>query len=357
MPKTRKRRLANALFKFFTNDAVLAIAIILSVVSIFVSGYRSNDGVFLKIDALFTLFFLFEVLVKIHCVPPVYGPTTWREKFRYYWFGKYDIRKRYERMAVDSGDLSDEALLKAYRNKQYEKAKDKERHQGKGILRKYVFFWLFDGDEETSHWNQFDFFITMITLPSILGVIVGTQDAGIQTDLFLSLRALRIFRALRNAKAIRIMRFVPDIDKLVKDIRAAIRSCFVVAIGFIIFMIITSVLSSTLFGDIAPEYFGNPGQSLYSTFRLFTIEGWFDIPDAIAANSSHGMAVFAKIYFSLFLFMGGIIGVSIINSFFVDAMAEGNNEDVLVKLEKMEKMIKELKEEKDSEEKDHAGDS
>lgn len=81
-------------------------------------------------------------------------------------------------------------------------------------------------------------------------------------------------------------------------------------------MIITSVLSSTLFGDIAPEYFGNPGQSLYSTFRLFTIEGWFDIPDAIAANSSHGMA-------------------------------EGNNEDVLVKLEEMEKMIKELKEEKE----------
>lgn len=357
MPKTRKRRLANALFKFFTNDVVLAIAIILSVVSIFVTSYRSNDGVFLNIDALFTLFFLFEVLVKIHCVPPVYGPTTWREKFRYYWFGKYDIRKRYERMAVDSDDLSDEIALKTYRNKQYEKAKEKERQQGKGFLRKYVFFWLFDGDEETSHWNQFDFFITMITLPSILGVIVGTQDAGIQTDLFLSLRALRICRALRNAKAIRIMRFVPDIDKLVKDIRAAIRSCFVVAIGFIIFMIITSVLSSTLFGDIAPEYFGNPGQSLYSTFRLFTIEGWFDIPDAIAANSSHGMAVFAKIYFSLFLFMGGIIGVSIINSFFVDAMAEGNNEDVLVKLEEMEKMIKELKEEKDSEEKDHAGDS
>ena len=115
-----------------------------------------------------------------------------------------------------------------------------------------------------------------------------------------------------------------------------------VVLGFLIFMLITSILSSTLFGDIVPQYFGNPGQSLYSTFRLFTIEGWFDIPDAIATQSSEGMGVFAKIYFSIFLFVGGIIGVSLINSFFVDAMAEDNNEDVLVKLEEMEKMIERL---------------
>ena len=56
------------------------------------------------------------------------------------------------------------------------------------------------------------------------------------------------------------------------------------------------------------------------------------------------MGVFAKIYFSLFLFGGGIIGVSLINSFFVDAMAEDNNEDVLIKLEEMEKMMKEMQE-------------
>ena len=62
------------------------------------------------------------------------------------------------------------------------------------------------------------------------------------------------------------------------------------------------------------------------------------------------MAVFAKIYFSIFLFVGGIIGVSLINSFFVDAMAEDNNEDVLIKLEEMEKLIKSLKEEKEQKE-------
>ena len=127
-------------------------------------------------------------------------------------------------------------------------------------------------------------------------------------------------------------------------IKSALKSCFVVVVGFMIFMLITSMLSSTLFGEIVPNYFGNPGQSLYSTFRLFTIEGWFEIPDIIAERSTPGMGVFAKIYFSLFLFSGGIIGVSLINSFFVDAMAEDNNEDVLIKLEEMEKMMKEMQE-------------
>ena len=69
------------------------------------------------------------------------------------------------------------------------------------------------------------------------------------------------------------------------------------------------------------------------------------------------MAVFAKIYFSLFLFTGGIIGVSLINSFFVDAMAEGNNEDVLIKLEELEKMIKSLQEQKEQKEKDNEDES
>ena len=274
MPETGRRRIADRLFKFFTNDTVLSIVITLSVVSIFASGYETHGGILLHIDALFTLFFLCEVLVKIHCVSPAPGRQTWREKFRYYWFGKYDVEKRNKQRAVNSEDLGDEALVKAYRNKQYEKEKEKEKLQKKGFFRKHIFFFLFDGDEETSHWNQFDFIITLITLPSLLGLIGAYKDADIQTNLFLSLRALRIFRSLRNAKTVRIMRFIPDIEKLIQGIKAAVKSCFVVAIGFVIFMIITSVLSSSLFGNIVPEFFGNPGQSLYSTFRLFTIEGW-----------------------------------------------------------------------------------
>ncbi len=340
MNTTSKRSIGKRLFEFFTNDAVMAVAITLSTVFVFLSGYNLDPNPFLYIDAFFTVFFLIEALVKINCCDPGSEKTSLREKFRYYWFGKFDVEKQKEKRAAKGEDLDpEEEQIKKYRIKQYEKKKAKEQKRKKSLLRRRIGSLLFCDDGETSHWNQFDFIITLIALPSLLNIFL---EISIQTELLLSLRALRVFRALRIAKAARIMRYIPDIEKLIQGLKAALKSCLVVVMGFIVLLLITSILSSTLFGEFAPQYFSNPGQSLYSTFRLFTVEGWFEIPDAIAANSSPGMGVFAKIYFSLFLFGGGIIGVSLINSFFVDAMAEDNNEDVLIKLEEMEKMMKEM---------------
>ena len=340
MNTASKRTIADQLFAFFTNEIVMAVAITLSTVFVFLSGYDIGSNILLYIDAFFTIFFLVEAIVKITCSNPGPGKDSLREKFRYYWFGKYDVEKQKEKRMA-KGDDTEEDRIKAYRNRQEEKRKEKEKKQKKGPIRKYLLSFFFCDDGETSHWNQFDFFVTLIALPSLLNFF---EEANVQTTLFLSFRSLRVFRALRIAKAARIMRYIPDIEKLIQGLKAALKSCFVVVVGFIVLMLITSILSSTLFGEVAPEYFGTPGQSLYSTFRLFTIEGWFEIPDVIANRSTAGMGIFAKVYFSIFLFAGGIIGVSLINSFFVDAMAEDNNEDVLIKLEEMEKMMKEMQE-------------
>ena len=337
---SQKRSISDRLFAFFTNEVVMSVAITLSTVFVFLSGYKLKNNIFLYIDAFFTIFFLIEAIVKITCSNPGPGVTSLREKFRYYWFGKYDIEKQKEKRQAKSDDI-EEDRIKAYRERQNEKKKAKEKNRKMGPIRRGIRSLFFCDDGETGHWNQFDFIVTLIALPSLLNFF---EAANVQTTLFLSFRALRVFRALRIAKAARIMRYIPDIDKLFQGLKAALKSCFVVVMGFIVLMLITSILSSTLFGEIVPEYFGTPGQSLYSTFRLFTIEGWFEIPDMISARTSTGMGTFAKIYFSLFLFGGGIIGVSLINSFFVDAMAEDNNEDVLIKLEEMEAMMKEMQE-------------
>jgi voltage-gated sodium channel len=63
------------------------------------------------------------------------------------------------------------------------------------------------------------------------------------------------------------------------------------------------------------------------------------MPEAIAANGGLAMGVFARIYFSVLLFMGGIIGMSLVNSIFVDAMAADNNDEVLEKLSQLEKKL------------------
>ncbi len=67
------------------------------------------------------------------------------------------------------------------------------------------------------------------------------------------------------------------------------------------------------------------------------------MPEAIAENAGTTMAIVARIYFSILLFLGGIIGMSLVNSIFVDAMAADNNDEVLEKLNQLEKKIDKIK--------------
>ena len=179
-------------------------------------------------------------------------------------------------------------------------------------------------------WNRFDFIVLVIALPSLLNLFF---NEGMNTNAVLALRAMRLFKTFRMAQ------FIPNIDKLLKGLKMAFRASLLVVVAFAVFLIVFSILTSTIFGKVAPEYFGNPGISLYSIFRLFSVEGWYELPEAIAANGSHAWAVFARCYFSVLMFLGGIIGISLINSIFVDSMAVDNNDEVLKKLQHLEDML------------------
>ena len=182
-------------------------------------------------------------------------------------------------------------------------------------------------------WNRFDFILVLLALPSCINVF-GYDFPG--TSILLSLRMMRAF------KSFRLLKFIPNVDNLLNGIKLAFKASYIVSIGMIVFLLIFSIITTFLFGSAAPHYFGNPALSVYSIFRLFTIEGWYEMPEAIAANSGTAMAVFARIYFSILLFMGGIIGMSLVNSIFVDAMAADNNDEVLDKLSQLEKKIDKL---------------
>lgn len=179
-------------------------------------------------------------------------------------------------------------------------------------------------------WNRFDFILVLLALPSCVNVF-GLEFPG--TSILLSLRTMRVF------KSIRMLRFIPNIDNLLNGIKLAFKASYIVSIGLIVLLIVFSIITTFLFGKTAPEHFGNPALSVYSIFRLFTIEGWYEMPEAIATASGAGMALFARIYFSLLLFGGGIIGMSLVNSIFVDAMVADNNDEVLEKLNQLEKKL------------------
>ena len=243
--------------RFFTNNHIMLVLVLINTGIIFISGFLPNQGgTLLIIDSIFTLLFLLEAVIKIH----VSG-------FPEYWS---------------------------------------------------------DG------WNRFDFIILLLALPSCINLL-GFALPG--TSILLSLRTMRAF------KSFRLLKFVPNIDSLLNGVKLAFKASFIVAIGLIVLLLVFSILTTFLFGNAAPEYFGNPALSVYSIFRLFTIEGWYDMPEAIAKNSGTTMAVVARIYFSILLFMGGILGMSLVNSIFVDAMAADNNDEVLEKLSQLERKL------------------
>jgi voltage-gated sodium channel len=47
-----------------------------------------------------------------------------------------------------------------------------------------------------------------------------------------------------------------------------------VAALLLIFFYIGAVISTTLFGDSFPQWFGNLGRSMYSLFQIMTLESW-----------------------------------------------------------------------------------
>jgi voltage-gated sodium channel len=56
-------------------------------------------------------------------------------------------------------------------------------------------------------------------------------------------------------------------------------------------------LNLVLFKEAASQYYNSPLISLYSTFEIFTIEGWFEIPEKGVA----GLTVIPAFFTFLFL--------------------------------------------------------
>ena len=185
-----------------------------------------------------------------------------------------------------------------------------------------------------SNWNRLDFVLIVISIPSLLYLF--HDDPMLETNIFLSLRVLRVF------KTFRLIRFMPDVGPFMKSIKRALRASYIIVFGFFILIFITALISYSLYKEIAPEYFRNPVVSIYSIFQLFSIEGWYEIPNLIAERSNETTAFFAKFYFSVLLMGGGILGLSLVNSIFVDAMVSDNTDELEEDVKQLTKKIDSL---------------
>jgi voltage-gated sodium channel len=172
----------------------------------------------------------------------------------------------------------------------------------------------------SDNWNKLDFVLIIVSVPSLAAIFYN--NSSLQLNIFLALRVFRVF------KFIRLIRFFPNVSSLVSSVKRALKASYIVIIGFFLLVFVVSLVTCALYKNIAPEYFNNPVTSFYSIFRLFSNDGWHEVPELIASRSSISIAFITKLYFIILLLCGGILGISLVNSIFVDAMVSSNNDDL-----------------------------
>jgi voltage-gated sodium channel len=186
----------------------------------------------------------------------------------------------------------------------------------------------------SDRWNRIDFYAVLIALPSI-GVLFF-NDLEIFAG-FTLLRALRIF------KIIRIVEYIPESKRIIARVVRAMRSVVFIIISFVIYSTIVSLVSVLLFKSSAPQHFNNAFDSFFTIFKVFSGDGFSDVVQDIQQHSSVPFVYFTKLYFVAIVFTGSFLGLSLINSIFVDQMASINQEEHAEEEEKMQKEIRYLK--------------
>lgn len=186
-----------------------------------------------------------------------------------------------------------------------------------------------------SGWNRLDGILVVLSIPSLMVAFMPTL--AFDLSFLMVLRVLRVFRFFRLVHAF------PGFVQIMKNFKTAMRQSYAIFLGLLLMIIIFAMIGCSLFRDAAPEFFNTPLDAVYTTFRIFTGEGWNEIPDAVATSMGGAWGHVIRLYFCSVLLLGCIIGMSLLNSIFVDAMVSGNDDDINEKLDKIEEQLKEIK--------------
>jgi len=194
----------------------------------------------------------------------------------------------------------------------------------------------------TSNWNKLDFAIVLLTTPSLLVLFLPIPDFTF----------LLVLRVVRIVKFFRFLQFVPHLQDLLIGVGRSLKASLFVLAGFFFYNLIVSLFTYYLFRDLAPKHFSNGFESFYIIFKIFTMEGWYEIPDAIAQNGAPWMSAATRIYFMLIVLTGGIFGFSIVNAIFVEEMISNENDELeerLIRVEsKLDLLLEKLEEKEES---------
>ncbi len=157
-------------------------------------------------------------------------------------------------------------------------------------------FFVYRGRFFRDPWRVFDF--------GIVGVAMMPASSA-----FSVLRALRVLRLLR------LISLVPSMRKVVSALLTALPGMASIVGLMALVIYVSAVLSTQLFREISPEYFGSLAKSLFTLFQVMTVEGWPDIARQVVAQSPY-----AWIFFVVYLLLATFMVLNLFIAVIVNAM-------------------------------------
>ena len=118
-----------------------------------------------------------------------------------------------------------------------------------------VKFWVYRGGFFKSGWNIFDLIIV---------VIAWIPASG----------PLSVLRAMRILRVLRLISVVPQMRTVIGALFSALPGMGSIVAVLLLVFYIAAVMTTKLFGEAFPHWFGTVGESMYSLFQIMTLESW-----------------------------------------------------------------------------------
>ncbi len=188
-------------------------------------------------------------------------------------------------------------------------------------------------------WHLFDAFIILVCLITFIIFILHMNDLIPDLEYLLVARILRVF------KFYRLFEGSVNVKSMFKALGKGLKASLYVVGAFLVYNFVVSLISYYIFHEYSPQYYENGLLSFYTTFKAFTGQA-FEIADSMTFESPITI-FFVKLYFILVVISGGIIGLSLINTIFINEVtgehAKETQKEILVLNEKLISMEESLK--------------
>lgn len=175
--------------------------------------------------------------------------------------------------------------------------------------------YLYKGSFFKDGWNLFDFFIVAVSLVPTGGV-------------FSSFRMLKVFRVFRSFRSLRMVTKLGRLRLIVQAIISSIPSIAWTSLLLGIIYYIFAISGTELFGESFPEWFGSLPTTLYTLFKIMTLESW----SMGICRPVMEIYPWAALYFIIFILFTAFIVLNVVIGVVVNTIGELSEQDKIEKI-------------------------